>query len=88
MTTSDTASGDASSYGRHAKDTGSPEAQVTLITRRLETLSKHFDSHANDAHSRRGMMRIISQRKQLLEYLKRENIERYRAVIAKLGLRK
>jgi len=88
MTTGETSSGDASSYGLHSKDTGSPEAQVTLITRRLETLTQHFDKHANDAHSRRGMMRMISQRKQLLEYLKRENIERYRAVISKLGLRK
>lgn len=85
---SESSGAEASDYGLHPKDTGSPEAQVTLITRRLETLTKHFDRHANDSHSRRGMMRMISQRKQLLEYLKRENIERYRAVISKLGLRK
>ncbi len=75
-------------HGRHDKDTGSPEVQVALYTKKLEQYTKHFETHKNDEHSRRGMFRIISRRKRLLEYLKGINIERYRATIAALGLRK
>ncbi len=75
-------------YGRHAKDTGSPEVQIALYTKKLEQYTKHFEFHKNDEHSRRGMFRVISQRKRLLEYLKGVDIERYRSTIAALGLRK
>lgn len=77
-----------SKYRTHQSDTGSPEVQVALITQRLETLTKHFETHNEDEHSRRGMFRMISRRKKLLEYLKREDVNRYRATIAALGLRK
>ena len=69
-------------------DTGSSEVQVALLTKRLAVLAGHFSSHHNDKHSRRGMMRLISQRKRLLDYLKNENVDRYRTLIASLGLRK
>lgn len=75
-------------YQTKAADTGSPEVQVALLTKRLEILSGHFQTHAKDKHSRRGMMKLISRRKRLLEYLKGENIERYRSLISSLGLRK
>lgn len=75
-------------YQLKANDTGSPEVQIALLTKRLATLSQHFQKHANDKHSRRGMMKLISHRKRLLEYLRGENVERYRSLIASLGLRK
>lgn len=70
------------------KDTGSPEVQIALITQRLGVLSKHFASHPKDIHSQRGMFRMISRRKTLLQYLRKESIDRYRNTIAALGLRK
>ena len=73
---------------RHATDTGSPESQVARFTKKLEELSKHFAVHKSDEHSRRGMFRLISKRKRLLEYLKRTDIARYRSTISSLGLRK
>ena len=69
-------------------DTGSPEVQIALLTKRLEILSGHFQTHANDKHSRRGMMKLISRRKSLLGHLKKEDMNRYRTVIGALGLRK
>lgn len=72
----------------NSQDTGSPEVQVALLTRRLEILTKHFATNPKDHHSRRGMMDIISQRKQLLSYLRRESVERYRNTLSALGLRK
>ena len=75
-------------YGRSEGDTGSPEVQISLLTQRLEILSEHFKKHPQDIHSRRGLLRIVSQRKNLLSYLKRKNIERYRATLAEFGLRK
>ena len=75
-------------YGRHEGDTGSPEVQIALITRRLEVLSNHFKSNEQDKHSQRGMMLLISQRKQLLAYLKDAEAARYKTLIASLGLRK
>jgi small subunit ribosomal protein S15 len=77
-----------SKFQRNSQDTGSPEVQIALLTRRLETLTKHFSTNPKDHHSRRGMMDIISQRKQLLQYLRREDLNRYRATLAALGLRK
>jgi small subunit ribosomal protein S15 len=75
-------------YGRSPADTGSPEVQVALITRRLQILGKHFQKNAQDKHSKRGMMRLISARKGLLQYLRESDIGRYRALIGSLGLRK
>ena len=73
---------------RHEKDTGSPEVQVSLLTKRIEVLSKHFETHPNDEHSKRGLHRMVSQRKNLLGYLKLDKIDRYRTTLQELGLRK
>lgn len=75
-------------YQVHSKDSGSPEVQVALLTQRLEKLSQHFADHKQDRHSLRGLLRIVSQRKRLLQYLKNEDINRYRDLIGALGLRK
>lgn len=72
----------------HAKDTGSPEVQIALLTRRIEGLSQHFEKHAQDRHSRRGLLSLVSQRKRLLNYLRLENVDRYRKTVSDLGLRK
>lgn len=77
-----------SKFQINPKDTGSPEVQVALLTGRLEELTRHFEKHPQDLHSQRGMMKMISKRKRLLQYLKDENIERYRNTVAALGLRK
>ncbi len=77
-----------STYRVHATDSGSPEVQVALLTSRLNQLSTHFAKHSQDIHSKRGMYRMISQRKKLLHYLKHESPERYKNVISSLGLRK
>lgn len=72
----------------NGKDVGSPEVQIALITRRLESLSKHFASNPKDFHSQRGMLDLISRRKRLITYLRKEDVTRYRSTIASLGLRK
>ena len=72
----------------HATDTGSPEVQVALLTERINQLTAHFQSHAKDHHSRRGLLRLVSQRRRLLDYLRGASSDRYRALIAKLGLRR
>ena len=72
---------------RGPADTGSPEVQVALITARIEQLSGHFKTHKKDHHSRRGLLRLGGQRRRLLNYLKRKDIERYRTVIKDLGIR-
>ena len=72
----------------HENDTGSPEVQVALLTARINHLNEHFKTHHKDNHSRRGLLKLVGQRKGLLNYLKQKDIERYRALIAKLGLRK
>lgn len=77
-----------SSFGRTAKDTGSPEVQIALLTARLQKLMKHFENSPKDNHSRRGMLQIISKRKGLLEFLRRDKPEAYRKTVAALGLRK
>ena len=69
-------------------DTGSPEVQIALITERLGQLSKHFETHKKDHHSRRGLLILVGRRKRLLEYLKTTDVSRYSAIIKKLGLRK
>ena len=72
----------------HATDTGSSEVQIALLTERINQLTVHFESHAKDHHSRRGLLRLVSQRRRLLDYLRGGSPDRYRALIAKLGLRR
>jgi len=69
-------------------DTGSPEVQVAVLSRRISELTEHLKTHPKDHHSRRGLLRMVGRRRRLLEYLRREDVERYRALIAKLGLRR
>jgi small subunit ribosomal protein S15 len=73
---------------RQKGDTGSPEVQVAILTERISNLTEHFKTHAKDNHSRRGLLMLVNKRRSLLDYLKREDNERYAALIAKLGLRK
>ncbi|MFN0315212.1 MAG: 30S ribosomal protein S15 [Burkholderiales bacterium] len=75
-------------YQRAKGDTGSPEVQVALLTARINDLSGHFKSHVKDFHSRRGLLRMVSRRRKLLDYLKREDTDGYRKLIDRLGLRK
>lgn len=75
-------------HRRKESDTGSPEVQVALLTSRINELSAHFKTHVKDHHSRRGLLKIVSQRRRLLDYLKRQDAERYAALIARLGLRR
>ena len=72
----------------HEKDTGSPEVQIAILTRRINDLTAHLKTHKNDHHSRRGLLKMVGQRRNLLKYLKDTDIERYRSLIARLGLRK
>ena len=75
-------------YGLHETDTGSPEAQVALLTSRINTLTEHLKFHKHDHHSRRGLIRMVNQRRKLLDYLKSKDTSRYSALIARLGLRR
>ncbi len=75
-------------YQRTLGDTGSPEVQVALITARINHLSPHFALHKKDHHSRQGLLRLVNQRRKLLEYLKSKDVDRYRSLIERLGLRK
>lgn len=75
-------------YQVDAKDTGSPEVQVALLTARIVHLTEHFKSHTHDHHSRRGLLRMVNQRRKLLDYLKGKNQERYQNLIKRLGLRR
>ena len=77
-----------STYKVHETDTGSPEVQVALLTERINHLNEHLKVHKKDHHSRRGLLMMVGQRRGLLNYLMKKDIERYRALIAKLGLRK
>ena len=78
-----------SEYAQHEGDTGSPEVQVALLTRRINQLTQqHFSVHKHDHHSRRGLLMLVGQRRRLLNYLMREDVQRYRNVIARLGLRR
>lgn len=75
-------------YGRSDGDTGSPEVQIALLTARIQHLTEHFTTHKQDHHSRRGLLKLVNQRRQLLDYLHRKSLERYQSVIERLGLRK
>ena len=75
-------------YKRSPSDTGSPEVQVALLTARIQYLTDHFKTHKGDHHSRRGLLRLVNQRRSLLDYLKKKDIERYRELIGRLGLRR
>jgi small subunit ribosomal protein S15 len=75
-------------YQRAPKDTGSPEVQIALLTKRIQDLGGHFESHKKDHHSRQGLLRMVNKRRKLLDYLKRVDLPRYRDVISRLGLRK
>ena len=77
-----------SQYQRAKGDTGSSEVQIALLTERINSLTDHFKSHVKDFHSRRGLLKMVSQRRSLLDYLKRSNVEVYRSLIERLGLRK
>lgn len=77
-----------SDHQRKKGDTGSPEVQVALLTERINMLTEHFKTHVKDFHSRRGLLKMVSQRRSLLDYLKRCNVEAYRSLIERLGLRK
>ncbi len=73
---------------RHEKDTGSPEVQVALLSERITYLTEHFKTHKKDHHSRRGLLKMVGQRRRLLDYLKSKDLGRYKALIEKLGIRK
>ena len=75
-------------YRTHPTDTGSPEVQVALLTARINHLTEHLKAHKKDHHSRRGLLMLVGQRRRLLDYVKRTDVERYRALIARLGLRR
>ncbi len=75
-------------HARSEGDTGSAEVQIAVLTRRITDLTEHLKTHKHDHHSRRGLLMLVGRRRRLLEYLKREDIERYRAIVAKLGLRR
>ena len=75
-------------YQRAGNDTGSPEVQIALLTERINSLADHFKSHVKDFHSRRGLLKMVSQRRKLLDYLKRTDADKYHSLIEQLGLRK
>ena len=77
-----------SDYRTHEGDTGSPQVQVALLTERINQLTEHFKTHKKDNHSRRGLLKMVSQRRSLLDYLKRRDIEQYHELINRLGLRR
>jgi len=75
-------------FRTHASDTGSPEVQIALLTRRIEHLTGHFKTHAKDHHSRQGLLKMVGKRRRLLDYLRQKDVERYQQIIGRLGLRK
>ena len=75
-------------YAQHEGDTGSPEVQIALLTKRINDLTEHLKVHKKDHHSRRGLLKMVGKRRKMLDYLMAKDIERYRAIIAKLGIRK
>ena len=76
------------SYKTHGSDTGSPEVQIAILTERINSLTEHFKSHAKDHHSRRGLLKMVSKRRRLLDFLKDEDPTRYKAILKKLNIRK
>lgn len=87
-TTKEQKSGLINQYRVHDADTGSPEVQIALLSNRISYLTEHFKSHAKDHHSRRGLLKLVGRRRRLLDYLKQVDVERYRSIIDKLGIRK
>jgi small subunit ribosomal protein S15 len=77
-----------SEYRRGEADTGSPEVQIAILTKRIEELTEHLKGHDRDHHSRRGLLQMVGKRRRLLDYLRKEDVERYRALISRLGLRR
>ncbi len=75
-------------YQLHGNDTGSPEVQIAILSERIGYLTEHFKTHAKDHHSRRGLLKMVGQRRRLLDYLKKKDVDRYRGVIQRLGIRK
>ena len=75
-------------FKQHENDTGSPEVQIALLTERILYLTEHFKTHAKDHHSRRGLLQLVSQRRGLLDYLRKKSVDRYRKIISELGIRK
>lgn len=75
-------------YGDHEKDSGKPEVQIAMLTERINKLTPHFNDHKKDHHSRRGLLKMVGQRRRLLDYLAKKDIERYRKIIAELGIRR
>jgi len=75
-------------YKLHEKDTGSSEVQIALLTKRVTYLTEHFKTHAKDHHSRRGLLKLVSKRRKLLDHLKKEDTDRYQSIISKLGIRR
>ena len=75
-------------YKLHEKDTGSSEVQIALLTKRVTYLTEHFKTHSKDHHSRRGLLKLVSQRRKLLDHLRNESISRYKSIISKLGIRR
>lgn len=75
-------------FRQHPTDTGSPEVQIALLSERIDYLTEHFKAHTKDHHSRRGLLRLVGQRRRLLDYLKRSSTDRYKSVIERLGLRR
>ena len=75
-------------FGKSAEDTGSPEVQIALLTRRINHLTEHLREHKHDHHSRRGLLMLVGQRRRLLNYLQRKDVDRYRGLIGELGLRR
>ena len=77
-----------STYKLHDNDTGSPEVQIALLSERITSLGDHFKAHKGDHHSRRGLLKMVGRRRRLLEYVKKKDVERYKGIIQKLGLRR
>lgn len=88
MLDSEKRKGIISEYRLHETDTGSPEVQIALLSNRIEYLTEHFKMHKKDHHSRRGLLKLVGQRRRLLDYIKKKDVERYRSVIQRLGIRK
>jgi small subunit ribosomal protein S15 len=86
--TKDKKTGIIAGYKTHEADTGSPEVQVAILSERISYLTEHFKTHGKDHHSRRGLMKLVGQRRRLLDYLKRTDLKRYRGLIDRLGIRK
>ena len=87
-TTKEQKTGVITQYQTHGSDTGSPEVQIALLSNSITYLTEHFKTHAKDHHSRRGLLKLVGRRRRLLDYLKKTDVERYRTIIEKLGIRK